>query len=365
MKNNALDDIIKCDVEISSPGSNDVSFDSILLVVSAPAVKGKETATGATAISKAEKLLDYGYTTESAAYIAANVAFSQNPAPEKLYFIARGKVADKETNEDIAVTLAKANADVSFYGFHLTEFRDSKDVEAAKVWAEANEKLYGFEYTDIENCPVKTFNYYRTFGLFSGLQDGQAEGQSTAENQYAALAWMAKCFGYNPGTETWNIKELTAITPSRLSAEQKKSLQEKNINAFLRYAGCNCTIGGMSLNGEWIDVVRFRDWLKNEMQIRLFNALKVNRKVPFTDSGIGLIEGVMESVLKQGQDIGGIAPTEYDSDDNPVFGYTVTVPKSANLTEAEKKSRKLTGCKWSAKLAGAIHAVEIGGNLTF
>ena len=197
------------------------------------------------------------------------------------------------------------------------------------------------------------------------MQDGQAEGQSTAENQYAALAWMAKCFGYNPGTETWNIKELTAITPSRLSAEQKKSLQEKNINAFLRYAGCNCTIGGMSLNGEWIDVVRFRDWLKNEMQIRLFNALKVNRKVPFTDSGIGLIEGVMESVLKQGQDIGGIAPTEYDSDDNPVFGYTVTVPKSANLTEAEKKSRKLTGCKWSAKLAGAIHAVEIGGNLTF
>lgn len=33
MKNNPLDDIIKCDVEISSPGSSDVSFDSILLVV--------------------------------------------------------------------------------------------------------------------------------------------------------------------------------------------------------------------------------------------------------------------------------------------------------------------------------------------
>ena len=30
MKNNPLDDIIKCDVEISNPGSSDVSFDSIL-----------------------------------------------------------------------------------------------------------------------------------------------------------------------------------------------------------------------------------------------------------------------------------------------------------------------------------------------
>lgn len=365
MRSDSLDDIIKCDVEISSPGSNDVSFDSILLIVPAPTVKGKETITGTTAINKAEKLLDYGYTTESPAYIAATVAFSQNPAPDKLYFITRAKVAEKDTNEDIAVTLARANAEVSFYGFHLTEFRDSKDIEGAKTWAEANEKLYCFEYTDIDNCPVKNFNFYRSFGMFSGLPDGKASIQDAPENQYAALAWMAKCFGYAPGTETWHIKELATITPSRLSAEQKKSLQEKNINTFLRYAGCNCTIGGTTLVGEWIDVIRFRDWIKSELQIRLFNALKVNRKVPFTDSGIGLIEGVMESVLKQGQDIGGIAPTEYDSDDNPVYGYTVIVPKSANLTDAEKKSRKLTGCKWSARLAGAIHAVEISGNLTF
>lgn len=60
-----------------------------------------------------------------------------------------------------------------------------------------------------------------------------------------------------------------------------------------------------------------------------------------------------------------IAPTEYDDDDNPIYGYTVTVPKASDLTEAERKSRKLTGCKWSARLAGAIHAVEISGNLTF
>lgn len=60
-----------------------------------------------------------------------------------------------------------------------------------------------------------------------------------------------------------------------------------------------------------------------------------------------------------------IAPTEYDDDDNPIYGYSVTVPKASDLTEAERKSRKLTGCKWSARLAGAIHAVEISGNLTF
>lgn len=54
MKNNPLDDIIKCDVEISSPGSSDVSFDSILLVVAGPAAKGTATISGTTAISKAD-----------------------------------------------------------------------------------------------------------------------------------------------------------------------------------------------------------------------------------------------------------------------------------------------------------------------
>ena len=119
------------------------------------------------------------------------------------------------------------------------------------------------------------------------------------------------------------------------------------------------------LSGEWIDVIRFRDWLKAEMQTNVFNALKTNRKVPFTDGGIGLIEGQMEATLSKGQTVGGIAPTEYDSDDNEIPGYTVTVPLASDLTEAERKSRKLTGCRYTARLAGAIHIVEIHGNLTF
>ena len=364
MRNNSLDDIIKCDVEISSPGSSDATFNTILLVVAGPTGTGTAVS-GATAISKADELLDYGYETSSAAYTAATVAFSQNPSPDEMLFIIREKETGKETYEDVATTLARANAQAAFYGIHLTEFRDSEDIEAAKTWAEANEKMLGFEFTDIDNCPVKNFSAYRTFGVFSGLADGYDADAQPAENEYVALAWMAKCFGYDPGTETWNLKELASVVPSKLSATQKKSLEDKNLNTFLRYAGCNCTIGGKMLSGEWIDVIRFRDWLKNELQIRAFNALKANRKVPFTDAGIGLIEGIINAVLKDGQDIGGIALTEYDDDDNPVYGYTVTVPKASELTEAERKSRKLTNCKWSARLAGAIHAVEISGNLTF
>lgn len=359
MKNNSLDDIIKCNIEISSPASNDATFDTILLVVPRPSGEGEVTMNKTTAISKAAELLDYGFAEGDTAYIAATVAFSQSPSPSEILICIRGE------DEDIATVLARANDESQFYGIHLTEYKDAEEIEAAAAWAEANEKLFAFEYDDYDNCPVTGTEYYRSFGMYSGNADGYAEDAQPEDNKYAALAWMAKCFGYDPGSETWHLKELKAIVPSKIKDNQKKELEGKHINTFLRYAGSNCTIGGYTLAGEWIDVIRFRDWLKAEMQSRVFKAMKANRKVPFTDNGIGMIEGVMEATLKDGQNIGGIAQSEYDDDGNETPGFVVTVPKASDLTEEERKSRKLTGCHYTARLAGAIHAVEIEGFLTF
>lgn len=393
MKNNPLDDLVKCSIEISSPASSDETFDSILVVVAPPGMGGGADASTqetkemkamnkVTAISQADELLDYGYTVEDPVYAAALVAFSQTPSPDELYICIR-KEAEKgeesgtpggsggdagtegqKTWENIQTTLSRAKSEAGFYGICLVGFRDPETVEGVVSWTEANEKLFAFEYLDPDACPVKNLSFYRSFGIYSGEADGYEEGKQPAENQYAALAWMAKCFGYDPGTETWHLKELASIVPSALSTARKKELEEKHMNTFRRYAGCNVTFGGYTMAGEWIDVIRFRDWLKAEMQINVFNALKTNRKVPYTDAGIGLIEGKMEETLLRGQTIGGIAGNEYD-EENMIPGFTVTVPRATSLTEAERKSRKLPGCRFTARLAGAIHATEIEGYLSF
>lgn len=388
-KNNPLDDIVKCDIEISSPGSSDATFDSILLVVNAPSGTGKKEMKKVTSVSGADELLDYGFTTDDTAYKATSVAFSQNPSPSELLVCIRKTIkessdttddtitteSDTEDDavmtessgyEDIQITLTRAASETGFYGIHITEFgRNKEDIKKAVAWTESNEKLLGVEYIDYDGFLIKNTSYYRSFCIYSGSADGYDEKEQPSENQYAALAWMAKCFGYDPGTETWHMKELAAIVPSVLGTSEKKDLAEANTSTFLRYAGCNVTIGGKTLAGEWIDVIRFRDWLKNELQINVFNVIKTNRKVPFTDAGIGLIQGAMYQVLSKGQKIGGIAETEYDSDGNPLYGFEITVPKASDFTEAERKSRKLTNCKWIARLAGAIHAVEISGYLAF
>lgn len=362
MLNNSLQEIIQCNIEISNPASDDATFDSILLIVAPPTTAGTEAFTSVISIEKEDDLLAYGYTASEDAYIAAQTIFSQSPSPSKVFLYKR-KVTES-TPEDIATALATADAECDFYGFHLTSYRNTTDIRGAVSWAESHEKLYGFEYTNIASCPVETFTYFRSFGVFSGIADGFASNAQPKANEFASLAMMAKCFGYQSGIETWNLKELRTITPSLLSSTQKNTLKGININMFLRYAGKNVTIGGKTLAGEWIDVIRFRDWLKAKMQINVFNVLQTNIKVPFTDNGIGLIQGAIEKTLLQGQEVGGIARNEIDSSGQTVEGYTISVPRALDLTEADRNSRVLPNCKYKARLAGAIHLVEIQGFLT-
>ena len=56
---------------------------------------------------------------------------------------------------------------------------------------------------------------------------------------------------------------------------------------------------------------------------------------------------------------------EYDEDGNATPGYTTTVPRARDLTQAERASRQLKGCKFTARLAGAIHYVEVRGTLEY
>ena len=79
MKNNPLDDIIKCDVEISSPGSSDVSSDSILLVVAGPAAKDKKDGTGTFNVNIADLLGNEKFT-GSVAWVTKPASWARGKA---------------------------------------------------------------------------------------------------------------------------------------------------------------------------------------------------------------------------------------------------------------------------------------------
>ena len=349
-----IDDIVNVQISIESPTSTGESFSALLLVAPTPENAGSITMPDVAEISYATDLSDYGYTEESETYLAATVAFAQDPRPEKVYVVARK--SDSGTTEAIATTLERAAATTGWYGIALVGDATGSDIKAVAQWAEANEKLFGFGWTGSET-PIDVTAYNRTFAMYYNSTE-------TAD-KYGALALMAKCFGYDPGSEQWGLKSLASVSVSSLTSAKIKELEKVPSLYYVKKANTNCTMNAVVGSGEWIDIIRFRDWLVSEIQSSVFDYLQSNQKVAYNDDGITGVQGKIQSVLKAAQASGGIDADQYDNNGNVDSAFSVTVPKSSDISSNVKKTRKLSGVKFTARLAGAIIATTIKGMLTY
>jgi hypothetical protein len=240
---------------------------------------------------------------------------------------------------------------------------DQSWYEQVAQWTEAQTKLFTYTFLQRED-PVGQV-YFRSFGVCGLINDFDIPGEEPEANRYLHIAMTAKCLAYPAGSETWAFKQLAAVFPSQISSTLRKMLTEGHSNFFTRYAGRNITMNGQVRGGEWIDVIRGRDWLQNDMQLRLFNLLLMNPKIPYTNGGIALVQNEMIASLKAATDRGIVAPDEYDENNQLVPGFTTRVPNSMTLTATQKASRVLEGCTFRARLAGAIHVIDVRGTLTY
>lgn len=368
-----LDRICTVDISLSTPISNDANFDNILILGPKPENLTEEMPSIGV-YNTLEELTSLGVvatgTSPDAIGVAARVAFSQTPRPKEVYIAYIDETTDEETQETTTATpteaLVNAMSMNDWYCICTTGLT-KEQVKEVIEWTETHNKIHGYWDDDPENPIVDTGLYLRSFPVYPRESSKQLEADVTLENQYgAAVAMAAKALHYHAGSETWALKPVATISPLDTSNSTfVKKLEAANFSYIMNVASKNVTQGGKTNGGEWIDVIRFRDWLQNDMQVRVVNALIVNPKIPYTDNGIGVIKNQMIASLKDGQKYGGIAPTEYDSDGNAIPGYVVSVPLAADVTSTQKASRVLTDCKFSARLAGAIHVVEISGNLTY
>lgn len=360
-----LNRIVNVNIDIKTPAVSTASFNNLLIVGRAPAVAPADAPYPVGSYTDIEGVIDAGWKTTGdnadPVGIAARIAFSQNPQPAKI-FIAVQQENEDGSLEEISETLNRALCTSGWYVVCPAGIEES-EFETIAGWTEAQIKLFAFTYIS-ETCPVGTI-YYRSFGYDGKTEDIQTPDKVPTPNLYLHVAAVAKCLSYPAGSETWKFKQLAAVYPSAFSSAKSDRLETSHLNYYAEYGGRNITMNGQVMAGEWIDVIRFRDWQKDDMQYRIYNLLIMNTKVPYTNGGIALVENQMIASLKAGQAAGGIAPDEYDDDGVLTPGFTVTVPNSMKLSASEKASRALTGCKFSARLAGAIHAVTVNGELTY
>jgi hypothetical protein len=258
-------------------------------------------------------------------------------------------------NEGIETDLAAIALENNSWYFLLGIGLSKAEILAAAAWVEANSKIFVVATSDTINVSLatgadlapspmkalKNANYARTAAIFHPAPDA-----------FADCAWVGKCAPLNPGSETWKFKTLAGVAVTTLTATHETNVNDKDGNHYQTVAGIGMTAEGVVAVGEFIDVIRFRDWLAARLAETIFAHLAAADKIPFTDDGIAVIEGDVRSVLAEGIAAGGLAS-------NPA--PTVTVPKASAVSTANKNLRKLPDVKFTATLAGAIHAVEISG----
>lgn len=337
-----LDSIVHCTISIEAPVMDSESFGTILLVGHPPVIKGEDIE-DVGVYTSLKTIVNKGWDETTRMYQAAKAAFLQSV---KSIYIAVWK-----EDEEIGTTVNRALDKPGWYGIATVD-ADKSEYEKVAELIETREKIFCFA-TDELGSPLTKTEYFRTLGIYSD------------KDEFINVAWMAKCFGYDAGSESWEYKTLAGVEASEYRTSNIQKLDAVNISYYTSCSGKNITRGGKMIGGEWIDVIRFRDWLKNQMQISIFRLFTAYAKLPYTDDGIILIENMMESVLKSGQRVGGIDETRYDTEGRPEYGYVVSVPKASSLNNSQRASRQLPNCDFTARLSGAISVIEIQGNLVY
>lgn len=349
-----IDRIVNAQISLRTAGVQQLGFSDLMLL-------GTFTSAGRVLkITAADDLINDASlaVTESAdLYKAAQAAFSQIPAPRWIY------VGRRDSGESITLALAACRSEnPSWYAFSDVTHTPA-DIVPAATWAEANQRIFLSCISEPEALTAAATG--NAYALKNGNFFRTAWWYHTDLNQFPEVANAAAALRIDPGGETWANMQLRGLQATTLTETQFEFLKAKNGNSFEPFRNLSITQGGKTAGGEWIDVIRFRDWLCEEVRTDVFRAF-VDNRIPFTDDGIAVIQQALIGALDLGVRRRGIAPPEpLVSEKRIVPSYTVSVPRSTDVSINDKAARVLNDVTFSARLAGAIHATNINGVLTY
>lgn len=347
----ALKDIVEVNITRQTTSVAVAAF-NVPLILSTFAPSGEQTTfTRAKSYDSAKALADDGWSTEGAVYKMANAIFSQNPTVNRIV-VGRADYNDATVAESLN---AIANENNDWYGVVVDQAMVEKFADVAS-WVETAKKFAIFWITDVNAYdPTKSTDLASVLKLANRNRSAVFwHATPTGGADYPDAAWMGEGFPYEPGTSTWAYKTLNGVTPDTLLASQETALKGKNCNYYTTVGGVSITQEGKVASGEYIDIIIGTDWIEARLREAVYSALVNNRKIPYDDTGIAMIEGLVKGVLNEAASKGIL---QADS-------IAVTVPKYADIPQADKLARKLPDVKFSALYQGAIHSVTINGTIS-
>lgn len=284
-------------------------------------------------------------------------------------YIFAGQVAETAVS---VVALMDGMIGQKFYGVNIPSAVDADHLAVAAFiegtdnkhtyWLTTNEAavLVPNLTTDIA-YQLSLLGYKRTFVQFSSSDPNAAMS--------AAARILTTNFRGSNTVITLKFKQQPGVAAENLNTTQANSAKAKNANVFAEYNNDTAIIQeGVMSDGTFTDIVTGTDWLAVTIQNALYNLLYTSTtKIPQTDQGMQLLTTECERVCTQGVNNGLLAPGVWNANGFGILaqgdylpkGFYVYAPSVDDQDPADRAARMATPIQIAAKLAGAIHFVDV------
>lgn len=284
-------------------------------------------------------------------------------------FVANGIVAETAL---AAVTLFVNKYAALWYGLVITAPSDA-DVLAVAQFVEATDPPHVFGVTTQAAATLVTGDTTSLAYQLKQLNLNHTAVQYSSVTPYAAASLLGRIlttnWSGNSTVITLMYKQEPGIAGENLSTSQADALEAVNCNVFAEYNNDTAIIQyGAASSGQFLDTVIGTDWLRAAIQNNVYDLLfGSTTKIPQTDAGNHQIGTAIVAACVQGVANGLLAPGVWNAagfgsisqGDFLDKGYYVYQPPIASQSPADRAARKSVPFQVAAKLAGAVHTVDV------
>lgn len=266
----------------------------------------------------------------------ANRLFMQKPQPQKVAVFGKAGTIDAAFNAAL-----EANND---FFFVVSTDNTTESIKKLAELAQVHDKIYGVTVNSIAEAKK----------LYSEVNENTFVMYHDDKKAYAAEA-MTVIMSYKVGGKTAKFKTIQGVRAAKISTTELNELHEHKMFTYVEKLGVLQTTEGKVLSGEYIDIVLGEYWIRFKMEEALQRLALVNDKIPYTNTGIGMIVGACEAILNRAVEQGIVEKGQYKVD----YKLREDVPSN------DVALRKYDYVMWTAMLQGAIHTGQISGILTY
>ena len=282
-----------------------------------------------------------------------------------------GGIAAETMLDAVSILAAKSN---DWYGLAIAVASPADaDILAVAAYIEAASPRKIFFVTVSDADTLSSTSTDDLASQLKALTLNRTAVQYSSTSPYASVSLFARQasvnFAAQNSTITLMFKQEPTIAAETLTETQAATLKAKSVNVFVNYSNSKAIIqfGTMISGQQYIDSIVGLDWLQNDLQTALFNALYESEdKIPQSDAGANQLVNVAHERLEAAVNNGLIAGGVWNSTGFGALkqgqtlpsGYYVFAAPVSQQSSADRAARKCPPLQIAAKLAGAIHEVS-------